>query len=117
VTSPLGLASAQGEIDNSGQNPFGNGNYTVTFDQMNLGMNLPLFECYHIVIDGPIGSSFKIYVGANFYSNVAQGWQNEWDPSQTMKLQLGQNIYFYWSVGTGTPEPNVTMYFQEPSPL
>lgn len=117
MTAPLGPAFATAEIDNSGKNPFGDGNFTITFDQQVLGMNLPLFECYHIVIDGPIGSSFKIYIGANFYSNVAQGWQNEWDPAQTMKLQLNQPIYFYWNVGTGTPVPNATMYFQEPSPL
>jgi hypothetical protein len=117
VTAPLGPASGQAVIDNTGQNPFGNGNYTITINATDLAMNLPLFECYHIVIDGPIGSAFQIYVGANFYSNVAQGWKNEWDPSQTMKLQLGQNIYFYWDVGTGTPVPTATMYFQEPSPI
>ena len=113
MTAPLGLATADGALDKTGNNT---GNYTVVFDPQVLGMNLPRFECYHIVISGPAGSSFTIYVGANFYDNVTPGDVNSWDPNQTMKLQLGQNIYFYWNTGTGTV-PMVTMYFQEPSPL
>jgi hypothetical protein len=115
VTAPLGNAYAEAVPDTTGRNP---GNYTVTFDNSVLSMNLPTFECYHIAIDGPIGSSFQIYIGNNFYDNVAVGWKNSWDPSQTMKLELGQVIYFFWNVGAGqTPVPTVTMYFQESSPL
>lgn len=99
-------------------NPIKAGNYTVAVTPQNIGVNLPSFECYHIVLDGPIGSSLEIYVGANWYDSVNAGWQNSWDPAQTMKLQLGQTIYFYWNVGgTMTPIPSVNMYFQESSPL
>jgi hypothetical protein len=117
VTAPLGPAGpVEGVLDTTGNNK---GNYTVTFDQTVLSMNVSLFECYHIVIDGPVGSSFDIYIGANWYDSVLVGWKNSWDPSQTMKLQLGQNIYFYWNVGPdqSAVPPNVTMYFQEASPL
>lgn len=115
MTKPLGNAMAEGKLDTTGRNA---GNYTVTFDNIILSMTTELFECYHIVIDGPIGSSFQIYIGNNFYDSVAQGWKNSWDPSQTMKLEAGQVIYFFWNVGTAdTPVPMVTMYFQEASPL
>jgi hypothetical protein len=117
MTAPLGPATADGQVDTSGRNPFGNGNFTVAIDQTALGVNLPTYECYHIVIDGPIGSSFQVYIASNFYDNVQQGWKNSWDPSQTMKLQLGQTIYFFWNVGTGTPVPTVTMYLQESSKI
>lgn len=115
MTASLGDAYAEGALDTTGRN---SGNYTVTFDNTVLAISLPEFECYHIAIDGPIGSSFQIYIGNKFYDNVEVGWRNSWDPSQTMKLQAGQNIYFFWNVGTSqTPVPTVTMYFQEPSPL
>lgn len=118
MTKPLGNAYAEAALDTTGRN---SGNYTVTFDSTVLSMNAENFECYHIVIDGPIGSTFQIYIGNQFYDNVSVGWQNSWDPAQTMKLQAGQIIYFFWSVGPASgnplPVPTVTMYFQEASPL
>ena len=115
MTAPLGPAYAEAALDTTGNNP---DNYTAVVDGRVLGMTAERYECYHIVIDGPVGSSFKIYVGNQLYDNVAQGWRNSWDPAQTMKLQLGQVIYFYWNVGPSlTPVPSVTMYFQEASPL
>lgn len=116
MTASLGPAGpVEGVLDTTGNNK---GNYTVTFDNTILSMNQSTYECYHIVIDGPVGSSFQIYVGANWYDSVAAGWKNSWDPAQTMKLQQGQNIYFYWDVAPpATPVPTVTMYFQESSPL
>lgn len=115
MTKPLGNAMVEGKLDTTGRNP---GKYTVTFDNTALSMTTELFECYRIVIDGPVGSSFQIYIGNNFYDSVSQGWQNSWDPSQTMKLEAGQVIYFFWSAAPPlTPVPMVTMYFQEASPL
>jgi hypothetical protein len=115
VTASLGSAFAEGALDTTNRNV---GNYTVTFDNSVLSMNAEKFECYHIAIDGPFGSSFQIFIGNQFYDNVVVGWQNSWDPSQTMKLESGQVIYFFWSVGPpATPVPTVTMYFQEASPL
>jgi hypothetical protein len=113
MTASLGPESAEGVPDTTGRNT---GNWTVTFNPTTLGINLPVFECYHIVITGPPGSSFTIYIGSNFYDNVAQGDKNSWDPNQTMKLQQGQNVYFFWNTGAGTA-PQVTMWFQEASPL
>lgn len=116
MTAPLGPAGpVDAVLDTTGRNT---GNYTVTFDNTVLSINSERYECYHIVIDGPVGSQFDVYIGNDWYDSVAQGWKNSWDPAQTMKLQKGQNIYFFWNVGpTKTPVPVVTMYFQEASPL
>lgn len=109
----LGPATATGTLDKTGLNT---GNYTVVFDPPTLDISAPLFECYHMVINGPPGSSFTIYIGSFQYDNVELGDVNSWDPNQTMKLQQGQTIYFFWNTGTGTV-PTVTMWLQEASPL
>lgn len=112
---PLGLgnAVAVGSISTMGVNT---GKWTVTFDPATIGISHPLFECYHIVISGPPGSAFQIYIGNKFWDNVTPGDVNSWDPNQPMKLQNGDYVFFYWNTGSGSP-PTVTMYFQEPSPL
>lgn len=106
----LGSAVATAKVSIDGLNA---GNYTVTFDPSTIGIQEPAFECYHIVVAGPAGSTFRIFIDNNFYDNVIHGDMNSWDPNQTMKLISGNTVYFYWSVGTGTPLPTVTMYFQE----
>jgi hypothetical protein len=110
---PVGLGTAVATATVSPPNSFNAGNYTVTFDPNTIGIAQPVFECYHIVISGPAASSFRIYIDNNFYDNVVHGDVNSWDPNQTMKLEAGNVVHFYWSVGTGTPVPTVTMYFQE----
>lgn len=87
--------------------------FTVTMGPQQMGVFSGAFECYHIAIQGPAGSSFQIYIGDRFYDFVARGDINSWDPSQTMKLVAGNTVKFYWNVSTGTPTPGVTMYFQE----
>jgi hypothetical protein len=94
------------------------GGYTVKMGPQQMGVGaVGEFECYHIAIQGPAGSTFQVYVGTDFYDYVARGDINSWDPSQPMKLTSGSTVYFYWSVGTGTPVPVVTMFFQEASAL
>ena len=109
----LGPAMATGALDKTGFNP---GNWTVVFDPPTIGISAATFECYHIVITGPAGSSFSIYIGPQFWDNVQRGDTNSWDPNQAMKLQSGQTVYFYWNTGAA-PAPQVTMWFQESNPL
>lgn len=110
----LGSAQATGKIAPTGT--FNAGKYTVTFDPATIGISAPLFDCYRIVINGPAGSAFQIYIGARFYDNVTPGDVNSWDPNQPMHLMSGDTVYFHWNTGTGTV-PTVTMWFQEPSPV
>jgi hypothetical protein len=114
VSAPLGDAFANGTIGPAGS--FNAGNWTVKFDASLMGISLSRFECYHIVISGPAGSSFRIFIDNKIYDNVSPGDVNSWDPNQPMKLTQGNTVYFYWNTGAGTP-PTVTLYFQEPSPL
>lgn len=91
------------------------GGYVVKMGPQELGVTMGEFECYHIAIQGPAGSNFQVYLGDNFYDFVPRGDINSWDPNQPMLLSQQSVVYFYWSVGTGTPVPTVTMYFQEVS--
>lgn len=113
MPAALGPAFAIGTPDKTG---FNAGNWTVVFDPPTLNISAPNFECYHIIITGPIGSSFTIFIGPNQYDNVQRGDNNSWDPHQPMKLQQGQTVYFYWNTGAGAA-PTVTMWFQEASAL
>lgn len=110
----LGSADAVGTIGPAGS--FNAGKWVVKFDPPTIGISLPLFDCYHIVISGPAGSAFRIFIDSHFYDNVSPGDVNSWDPNQPMHLQSGNVVWFYWNTGAGTA-PTVTMYFQEPTPL
>jgi hypothetical protein len=92
------------------------GAYTVTMGPQQMGVSLGEFQCYHITIKGPPGSSFQVYVGNKFYDFVTNGDINSWDPNQPMKLVGGNTVYFYWNTHTGMV-PTVTMFFEEMSPL
>ena len=110
---PAGLGSqfVEATIALAGQQNAGN--WTAVFTPQVIGIQLPNFECYHIVVDGgPAGSKFTVTIGTRLYSSVTPGFDTEWDPSQTMKLESGDTVYFYWNSGTGTA-PTVYMYFQE----
>lgn len=106
-----------GKLDPS--NLYVPGAYTVKMgpQQMGVANGVGEFECYHIAIQGPAGSSFQIYIGNKFYDFVVNGDINSWDPSQPMKLVSGNTVYFYWNVSSGTPVPAVTMYFQTARPI
>lgn len=117
MTLALGVSDAvAGRLDPD--NRFVPGAYTVRVGPQQMGLqSIGNFECYHIAVAGPPGSTFQVYVGNDFYDYVANGDINSWDPSQPMKLTWGNTVYFYWSVAAGAPIPTVTMYFQEASPL
>lgn len=110
----LGSAYATGKISPTGD--INAGKWTVTFDPATIGISEPLFDCYHIVISGPTGSTFTIYIGPRPWDNVSPGDVNSWDPAQPMHLQQGDHVYFYWNTGAGSA-PTVTMWFQKPTPL
>jgi hypothetical protein len=103
----------EGKLDSG--NLFVPGAYTVTMDPpaMNVSGGVGAFECYRIVLDGPVGSSLWIYKGVIPYDYVENGWRNSWDPSNPLKLNSGDTVKLYWNVSSGTPTPIVTMYFQE----
>lgn len=104
----LGNRSKQGVKDPA--NVFGPGNWTVTFSPSDLA--LVHAQVHHIAISGPAGSSFQVFIDTTFYDYVARGDINSWDPSQTMPLQPGSSLYFYWNSNIN-PAPKVTLYLQQ----
>lgn len=95
------------------------GNWTATFTPDLIGISLPRFECYRIVIKGgPAGSTFDVIINnTNLYDSVSPGDTNSWDPKNPMKLSNGDTVSYEWNTGVGATGPTVWMYFQEASPL
>lgn len=94
-------------------NPFGSTNWTVVFDPR--ALSIPsAFVVYHIALKGPAPSTLQVFIDTTFYSNVARGDINDWDPNQVLFVRPGQTIYFYWNSGVA-PAPHVTMFCREPT--
>lgn len=111
--SDLGNRQATGVLDPT--NPYVAGAWTVAFTPRVLSI-FDAFEVYHISVNGPSGSSFKIFLDTTFYDNVQVGDINAWDPSQPMFVRPGRTIFFYYNVTTA-PAPLVTIFCREPSPV
>lgn len=106
----LGPRTQKGVADTTGNNP---GNWTVQFTPADLNINVAFFEVYKIVVKGAPGSSFDVYVGLNQWDSGIRGDFNSWDPSETLELIPGQDIYFYWSnAATDGNQPSVTMWLR-----
>lgn len=100
----LGSRSATGILDQTGNNP---GNWTITFDTAAININVPRFECHHMVVTGAAGSTFKVYQNVNLWSVSNNGYLNEWDPMQPLLLQPSDTVYFYYSDPTSDGIPPV----------
>ena len=106
----LGSREVVSALDTTGQNT---GNYTAWFSAQVLGINVPYFELYHAVVtDVPSGATAQINLNAAEWSFTAPGFGgSEWDPSQPLLMRPSDEIFFFWSVGTGTA-PVVTCWFR-----
>lgn len=111
--SYLGLGSRvmQGALDTSGQNA---GNWTIAFGPSTLNINVPSFECYHLVsIGAALNATFNVYVNNNLWDVSVYARQSSWDPSQPMVLQPGDTLSFYFStVATDGFMPTITAWFR-----
>jgi hypothetical protein len=83
MSSSLGPRQATGTLN--ANNPYVAGAWTVAFDPATLSLPNE-FEIWHIAINGPSASSMKIYIDTVFFSNVARGDINDWDPSQVLPM-------------------------------
>lgn len=109
----LGNRMKNGTLD--AENPLLTGGWTVVFHPQDTALPAD-YIVYHIAILGPPGSSFRVYIDRVFYSNVARGDINEFDPSQPMYVRRGQSLFFYWNTAAGN-RPQVSIFCREPSPL
>lgn len=108
----LGQANVTAEI--GGPHSANPGNWLGVVTQQDIGIGLPEFECYRIVIDGgPPGSTFTIMIGARKWDSVYPGNDTSWDPNQPMPLIQSDKINFLWNTGAGDSAPDIWMYFRE----
>lgn len=113
----LGHRDATGTISNDGMNPYGNGNWVVTFDPKIIAVPTGGFEVYHLALKGPLGSSMQMYVDRTFYDITNHGDVNSWDPNNTLHLiGGGQTLYLYWNSAV-LPVPAVTIYLRQSAAL
>lgn len=91
-------------------NPTGAGNWTVSFPASVLTVQVPLFEVYHIAVNGP-GGYILVYRNEDFWDTTNYGGQNSWDPQQPLLVRPGDGLTFYWSIGTGTA-PVMTLWLR-----
>ncbi len=108
---PLPTALTTAAADTTGRNA---GNLTNAFTADKLPNGVAWYECYHMVVTGvPAGAQATIWIGAKQWGFTYPLAGSEWDPSQPMLLQLGQEVYFFWSSASSvTPAPVVTMWLR-----
>lgn len=111
MSTYLGSRQATGVIDNTGQNPYGNGFWCCTFDSKVFAASANAFEIYHIALKGPSGSKLEVWVDRTFYDTTPHGDVNSWDPNETLHLMGGQTLYFYWN-SANAPAPMVTVWLR-----
>jgi hypothetical protein len=113
VSELLGQANVTATLGGPGTaNP---GQWTATFTPQVIGISLPEYECYRIIVSGgPMGSTFRIWIGgARMYGTVFPGWDTEWDPNNAMPLVQGDSVEFRWnSAASANGAPDVWMYFR-----
>lgn len=97
------------------RNPYGNGFWCVRFTPTDFGFNTQIFEVYHIYLQGPINSQFRVYTDMTPYSAAARGDINEWDPNNPLTLHGGQELSFYWN-SLATPSPLVVLSCRTAAP-
>lgn len=106
----LGSRSLTSAADTTGRNP---GNYTAYFTSQVLGLNVPQYELYHAVVTSvPTGATATVYLNSDEWSFTAPGFGgSEWDPQQPLLMRPGDELFFFWSTGTGT-KPLVSCWFR-----
>lgn len=106
----LGSRSLISAADATGRNP---GAYTGYFTSQILSLNVPQYELYHAVVTSvPSGATASVFLNTDEWSFTAPGFGgSEWDPEQPLLMRPGDELFFFWSTGTGTP-PAITCWFR-----
>lgn len=91
-------------------NPVFAGGWTITFRREDTPKIA--FEIWHAAIQGPPNSTFQVYLDETFFGNVVRGDINDLDPFQPILVEPDSNIYFHWSVSSGSA-PVGTCFFRQ----
>jgi len=112
----LGERTSVGEIDNSGDNPWGTGFWVVKFDPAKLSVATGEFEIYHLALTGPAGSRVQWWNDRTFFDITNHGDVNSWDPNEPCHIMGGNTIYLWWN-SAALPRPSVTLWLRMPPVL
>jgi hypothetical protein len=104
-----------GVADTTTLNP---GNWSVVFDESVIASNLPLIECYKMIVKGAQGTTFTVYRNNKTWDVGVYGTLNSWDPEQPLIINQGDTIVFAYSdpATDGNP-PVVTIWLRYDSTL
>ena len=108
---PLPQVPVTATVDTTGQNT---GNWTNAFTVAVLP-DMNTYEVYHMTVSAAqVLGSAMIKLRNQLFSTVTADLDgtNEWDPSQTMKVNAGDEIFFYWNYAASGTAPVVTLWLQ-----
>lgn len=109
----LGSRVVTAAADTTGRN---SGNFTNWFTPAVLGVDVPYFECHHILFTGAaLLATATIWVGGAQWSFAAAGFGGgaEWDPVNPLLLRPGDEVFFFWNTAsTSASVPLVTMWLR-----
>lgn len=111
---PLGFRSATVGLDTTGLNA---GNWTATFDSSVMGIQVPVFELYHLYLTAPTlttgQTTATVLINRGYWDVTLIGQANSWDPSQPPLLTPGDAISILFNVPTSTtPKPTAFAWFR-----
>ena len=94
--------------------------WVVIFAPEDLDVADTEFECYHIALDGPVGSTAVVLIDGHQWDYVNQAWSNGWDPAEPMLIRSGQTVQLCWNRAfTAAPynrttnvQPTVTLWLR-----
>lgn len=106
----LGSVYLDAALDDTGLNE---GNWTTHFTPSDIGVTVPWFEVYHMVVSNArAGMTAPIFIGIRQWSWVQTGTGAEWDPAQPMLLEPSQDVFFYWDQQAVGIPPRVTLWMR-----
>lgn len=98
---PLGFRPATVGADTTGLNA---GNYTATFDAQVMGIQVPVFEMYHLYLTAPVlatgQTTATVMINRGYWDVTLIGQANSWDPSQPPLLGPGDDVFILFNVPT-----------------
>lgn len=96
--------------DQTGQNQ---GNLTTAFTSAILNVRVAWYEVFHAVVTGTSGLvRANIMIGTRLWGFVQPFNGSEWDPSQPLPLQDGQEVYFLWNIPIGGTAPVTVLWLR-----
>jgi hypothetical protein len=108
----LGPRRLVATADTTGNNA---GKYTCVFTPAVMSVKWTQYEVYKMVVNIPTANGvvgWKIFIGIHQYEGFQSLGQATWSDSQSMVIDSGENLYFYFDNLVATAAPTVTLWIQ-----